>query len=110
LKGELVGTNEGSRGPETVEGLLIRKEFRDVDTESTKVGELRTMEQGNAMCEEHVQRFRKVARGSSYKGRALIEEFQRSINSGIRRRLMESEDPLEEINEWYLRAIKLDCH
>ena len=61
-------------------------------------------------CKEHIQKFRKVARGSSYRRRALIKEFKRSINLGIRRRLMESEDPPQEIDEWYTRAINLDHH
>ena len=68
------------------------------------------MEQGSTICEEHVQRLRKIARGSGYRGRALIKELKRSINSGIRRRLMESEDPPEEIDDWYRRAIKMDRH
>jgi len=86
----------------------IRQEFRDQDEQSTKVGVLRTIEQGNLTCEEHMQKFKKMAQGSRYTGRALIEEFKRSLNGGIRRRLMEAEEPPEMIGEWYERATRTD--
>jgi len=38
----------------------------------------------------------------------LIKEFERGINSGIRRKLMEAERPLTTIGQWYERAIVLD--
>jgi len=41
--------------------------------------------------EEFVQEFRRVARGSGYEGRPLIEEFKREMNRIIRRKLMEAE-------------------
>ena len=43
--------------------------------------------------EEFVQIFKRVARESRYEGRPLIEEFKREINGGIRRKLMETENP-----------------
>ena len=55
-----------------------------------------------------MQKFKKVARGSRYTGRALIKEFKRSLNGGIRRRLMEAEEPPETIREWYERAMRMD--
>jgi len=48
--------------------------------------------------EEFIQIFRKVARDSSYEGRVLIEEYKREINRRIRRRLIEVEYPLKNIN------------
>ena len=33
--------------------------------------------------EEFVQEFRRVARGSRYKGRSLVEEFKRDMNGII---------------------------
>jgi len=41
--------------------------------------------------EEFVQEFRKVAKGSRYKGRSLVKEFKRDINATICQRLMKSE-------------------
>ena len=54
----------------------IRKEFKRRDKETVKVAELRRLEQGSKTIEEFVQEFRKVTRGSGYKGRLLVEEFK----------------------------------
>ena len=40
-----------------------------------------------------VQEFKRAARGSRYKWRALVEEFKRGLNKTIRRRLAEAEMP-----------------
>ena len=45
--------------------------------------------------EEFVQEFKRVARGSGYEGRPLVEEFKRGMNRGIRRKLMEVEKPAD---------------
>ena len=58
--------------------------------------------------EEFVQEFKRVARGSGYEGRPLVEEFKRRINGGIRRKLMESENPPASIEQWYKRETALD--
>ena len=60
------------------------------------------------MMEEFVQEFKRAARGSGYKGRPLIEEFKRGMNGGIRRKLMEAENPPASIEQWYRRATALD--
>ena len=86
----------------------LRKEFGRGEEESVKVVELRRMEQGGKMMEEFVQEFKRVARGSGYEGRPLVEEFKRGMNGGIRRKLMESENPLTSIEQWYRRAMALD--
>jgi len=41
---------------------------------------LRTIEQGGKTCDEYVQEFKKIARGSEYKGQPFIEEFKRGLN------------------------------
>ena len=58
--------------------------------------------------EEFVQEFKRVARGSGYVGRPLMEEFKRGINGGIQRKLMEVENPPSSIEQWYRRATALD--
>jgi len=55
-----------------------------------------------------VQEFKKVARGNSYTGRPLIEEFKRGLNRAIRRKLAEAEEPLTTIGEWQEKAVRLD--
>ena len=73
-----------------------------------KVAELRKLEQGGRMMEKFVQEFKRAARESGYKGRLLIEEFKRGINSGIQRKLMKAENLLASIEQWYRRATALD--
>jgi len=58
--------------------------------------------------EEFMQEFKRAARGSGYEGRPLIEEFKRGMSGGIRRKLMEAENPPTSIEQWYRRAMALD--
>ena len=58
--------------------------------------------------EEFMQEFKRVARGSGYEGRPLVEEFKRGMNGGIQRKLMEVENPPASIEQWYRRATALD--
>ena len=95
---------------ESVEEFLtiLKKEFGGGEEESVKAAELRKLEQGGRTMEKFVQEFKKAARGSGYEGRPLIEEFKRGISEGIRRKLMEAENPLTSIEQWYGRAMALD--
>ena len=95
---------------ESVEEFLtsLRKEFGGGEEEAVKAAELRRMEQGGKTMEEYVQEFKRTARGSGYEGRLLVEEFKRGMNGGIRRKLMESENPPTSIEQWYRRAMALD--
>ena len=86
----------------------IKREFRGGDEELVKVAELKKIEQGGKTMEEFMQDFKRTARGSGYKGRPLVEEFKRGINGAIRRKLMEAENPLASIEQWYRRATALD--
>ena len=86
----------------------LRKEYGGGEEESVKAAELRKLEQGGKMMEEFVQEFKRAARGSGYEGRPLVEEFKRGINGGIRRKLMEAENPPASIEQWYRRAMALD--
>jgi len=95
---------------ETVEEFFtnLRKEFSGGEEESVKAAELRKLEQGGRMMEEFVQEFKRVARGSGYEGRPLIEEFKRGMSGGIWRKLMEAENLPTSIEQWYRRATALD--
>ena len=86
----------------------LKKEFGGGEEELVKVAELRKLEQGGRMMEEFVQEFKRAARGSGYEGQPLVEEFKRGMNSGIRRKLMEAENPLASIEQWYRRVTALD--
>ena len=72
----------------------IKKEFGEGDEELVKVAELKKIEQEGRIMEEFVQDFKRTARGSSYEGHLLIEEFKRGMNGSIRRKLMEAENQL----------------
>jgi len=95
---------------ETAEELLtaLKKEFGGGEEEAVKAAELRKLEQGGRTMEEFIQEFKRAARGSGYERRPLVEEFKRGINGGIRRKLMEAENPPTSIENWYRRAMALD--
>ena len=77
----------------------LKKEFGEGEEESMKAAELRKLEQGGRIMEEFVQEFKWAARGSGYERRLLVEEFKRGMNGGIRRKLMEAENPLASIEQ-----------
>jgi len=52
----------------------IRNEFEETTEAERKVKQLRTIEQGERLCNEYVQEFKKVTRESSYKGKPLIKK------------------------------------
>ena len=95
---------------ETVGEFLveIKKEFGRGEEESVKAAELRKMEQGGKTMEEFVQEFKRAARRSRYKGRPLVEEFKRGMNGTIRRKLIEAENQLSSIKQWYRRVMVLN--
>jgi len=101
---------KGESEVDTVEKLFtkIRNDFGETSEEERKIEQLRTIEQGGRTCDEYVQEFKKVARGSSYEGRPLIEEFKRGLNRPIKRKLAEAEEPPFTIGEWQERAVRLD--
>jgi len=69
---------KGESKVELVEQLFtkIRNDFGKTSEEERKIEQLRTIEQGGRTCDEYVQEFKKVTRGSSYERRPLIEEFK----------------------------------
>ena len=79
---------------EIVENFLIslKKKFSVGKEESVKAAELRKLEQGGRIIKEFVQEFKRVARGSRYKKRPLVEKFKRGMNGAIRRKLIEAEN------------------
>ena len=72
---------EGELEYESVGEFLaaIKKEFGGGEEESVKVAELKRLKQGGRTIEEFVQEFRRVARGSGYKERPLIEAVDRGV-------------------------------
>ena len=95
---------------ETVEEFLtvLKREFGGGEKELVKVAELRKLKQGGRTMEEFVQEFKRAARGSRYEERLLIEEFKRGINGKIRRKLIEAENSLASIEQWYKRVMVLN--
>ena len=79
--------------------MSLRKEFGEGEEKSVKAAELRKLEQGERTMEEFVQEFKRMARGSRYEERLLMEEFKRGINGEIRRKLMKAKNPLVSIEQ-----------
>ena len=105
--------NELAKGElevELVEQLFtkIRNDFGETLEKERKIEQLRTIEQGGRTCNEYVQEFKKVTRGSGYEERPLIEEFKRELNGSIRRKLAEAEELPTTIGEWQERVVRLD--
>jgi len=86
----------------------IRNDFGKTSEKEKKIEQLRTIKQGGRTCNEYIQEFKKVTRGSSYKRRPLIKEFKRRLNGAIRRKLAEAEELPTTIGEWQERAVRLD--
>jgi len=101
---------KGESEVESAEQLFakIRNDFGETSEEERKIEQLRTIKQGGRTCDKYVQEFKKVARGSGYEGRPLIEEFKQGLNRAIRRKLAEAEEPPTTIGEWQERAMRLD--
>ena len=76
----------------------LKEEFSSGDNKMIKITELKKVEQRSKTMEEFVQEFRTVAKESRYERRLLVEEFKREINEMIRRKLMEVEKPLRNID------------
>jgi len=95
---------------ETVEELFKKMEnkFGETREEERKVEQLRTIEQGDRICDEYIQEFKKIARGSRYEGQPFIEEFKRGLNGRIKRKLAKTEALPCMIEEWQERAVRLD--
>jgi len=101
---------KGESEVESVEQLFtkIKNDFGETLEEERKIEQLRTIEQGGRTCDEYVQEFKKVARGSGYEGRPLIKKFKRGLNRTIRRKLAEAEELPTTIGEWQERVVRLD--
>jgi len=69
---------KGESEVESAEQLFakIRNDFGEISEEERKIEQLRTIKQGGRTCDEYVQEFKKVTRGSDYERRPLIEEFK----------------------------------
>ena len=69
---------KGESEVESAEQLFakIRNDFGETSEKERKIEQLRTIKQGGRTCDEYVQEFKKVARGSGYERRPLIEEFK----------------------------------
>jgi len=85
---------KGESEVESAEQLFakIRNDFGEISEKERKIEQLRMIEQGGRTCNEYVQEFKKVTRGSDYERRPLIEEFKRGLNGAIRRKLVEAEE------------------
>ena len=87
--------SKGESDVEIAEELFckMRNEFGEIEKKERKIEQLRMIEQGRRTYNEYVQEFKKVARGSGYKGQSIIKEFKRGLSRALRRKLVEAETP-----------------
>ena len=77
----------------------IKKEFGEEKKELVKVTKLKRIEQGGRTMEEFVQEFKRAVKRSGYEKRPLVKEFKRGMNRIIKRKLMEIEKSLMNIEQ-----------
>ena len=106
----LEDAKEGNYRYDTLQAFLntVQEEFGDPDRRLTKIYKLRTIMQGDKTADEHVQSFKKAARGSGYSGYALMEEFKCSLNARLRERVSNLDRIPETIDGWYQQSMHLD--
>jgi len=90
--------------------MKLKKKFSGGDEESVKVAKLKKIEQGGGTMKKFVQEFRRVARESGYKGRALVKEFKREMNRVIKRKLIKAEKSSTSIEQWYKHTTNINRH
>jgi hypothetical protein len=86
----------------------IEVTFGDPNEQDTKVFAITTITQGDKTADEHVQDFKLAEYNSGYTGTALIYEFKRSLNKGLREKLNNLDRRPVTIKEWYDEAMRLD--
>ena len=99
------------QGSTTSNELLkeIDWKFGDMDQSTTQSLKIRTIQQGDRSADEHVQEFEKAALEAGYERYPLVVEFKHLLNSGLRRRLTELHPMPMTIQQWYNKAIMMDC-
>ena len=96
----------------TVKDFLtdLKQEFGNGNNKLVKIAELKNIEKRLKTIKEFVQKFRRVARESSFERRLLIEEFKREMNGVISRKLIKTKYSPRSIEQWYERVTNLDRH
>jgi len=79
-----------------------------MDKRTTQLLKIRTIQQEDRSADEHVQEFEKAALEAGYEEYPLVVEFKCSLNSGLKRRLIELRPMPVTIQQWYDKAIMID--
>jgi len=87
----------------------IDRKFGDTDKRTTQSLKIRTIQQEDRSVDEHIQEFEKAALEAGYEGYLLVVEFKCSLNAGLWRRLTELQPMPVTIEQWYDKAIMMDC-
>ena len=86
----------------------IKNKFGEIVEEERKIEQLRIIKQERRTCDEYVQEFKKMAKGSDYERQSLIKEFKRGLSRVLRRKLAKAENFPSTIKEQQERAVRLD--
>jgi len=87
----------------------IDRKFSDTDKRTTQSLKIRTLQQEDKSVDKHVQDFEKAALEAGYEGYPLVVEFKCLLNRGLWRRLTELQPMPVTIEQWYDKAITMDC-
>ena len=87
---------------------LIIKDFSPYDAPKDAIYEMKEMNMGNALIEEHVAKSKMlVTKLKLEKNEAVVEYFRETLPILLQKNIMTLKKPLTTLNEWYKWVIKL---
>ncbi|KIM37384.1 hypothetical protein M413DRAFT_77202 [Hebeloma cylindrosporum] len=94
---------------------IFEQQFGLLSSEAEAIEALTLLEQGNMTCEEYIVVFKSHATRAGYNDNALLHEFKRGLNKGLRAKLNltyplpeNNADGTKNIENWIIRAAELD--
>ena len=84
--------------------------FKPYDKEGDALDEIIWMRQGNTSIEDHVAKFKVLLAdsGVTEDSLAALDYFQKSIRVPLLKKILDRDNVLETLPEWYKKALKID--
>ena len=88
----------------------LRNSFKPYDKEGDALDEIIRMRQGNTLIEDHVVKFKILLAdsGVTEDSPAALDYFQKSIRIPLLKKILDRDNVLETLPEWYKKALKID--
>ena len=88
----------------------LRDSFKPYDKEGDALDEIIRMRQGNTTIEDHVAKFKVLLAdsGVAEDSPAALDYFQKSIRVPLLKKILDRDNVLETLPEWYKKALKVD--